>query len=85
MLQAGSRGAHALALVKAATLPAGYRHWDFRGSPPAFGPGAGGERAAPGVYVPVDYGSVGALTNAVRPGCTLRRLYMPERLYSKAM
>ncbi len=38
-----------------------------------------------GYYVPVDYGVVGGLTNAVERGWKLRNVYVPEEIYGEYM
>jgi hypothetical protein len=76
---------HAVAFVKAATVPDGYRYWDFTEDPPALWPGYGEGTVAPGIYVPVDYERVGGLTNAVEEGWSLRGFYEPEEIYGDYM
>jgi len=44
-----------------------------------------GTHVEAGFYIPVDYDTIGALTNAAGPDWKLERMYVPEKIYGAAM
>jgi hypothetical protein len=71
---------HAVCLVRVGGRPTRYQAW----SVDADG-WLGGQPVRAGWYVPVDYGVVGGLTNAVEDGWRLRVIWTPEQIYGKEM
>ena len=71
---------HAVCLVRVAERPPRYRAWSVDGDGYL-----GGQPVKAGWYVPVDYGTVGDLTNAVGDGWQLRVIWTPERIYGEEM
>lgn len=45
----------------------------------------GGYPVKSGWYIPIDYDSVGSLSNAVGEGWKLRAIWEPESIYEKRM
>ena len=71
---------HAVCLVKSNEKPQHSFYFRFKES----GTFNGGFVGA-GYYVPIDYDLVGGLSNAVGSNWTLKRVYVPERIYGAAM
>jgi len=71
---------HAVCLVRVAERPPRCRAWSVDGDGYL-----GGQPVKAGWYVPVDYGTVGDLTNAVGDGWRLRVIWTPERIYGEEM
>ncbi len=71
---------HAVCLVRVTESPPRFRAWtvDADGT-------LGGYSVRAGEYVPVDYDTVGGLTNAVGDGWRLRAIWKPEAIYGERM
>jgi hypothetical protein len=71
---------HAVCLVRVTESPPRFRSWtvDADGT-------LGGYSVEAGTYVPVDYGKVGDLTNAVGDDWGLRAIWRPEAIYGEEM
>ena len=70
---------HAVCLVRSERKPAGYMYYTVTEACTG-----DGRRVPPGDYVPIDYGVVGGLTNAVGNDWRLQHFYEPERMYGLA-